>query len=111
MTFASTLLAALFLSAAALPSGALAADLLEPDPVPMEIPEAAQDDHFFYFDVAGSIGIVIPQNSFGAGAPLNAGGRFQDEIGYGGSLEAGAFVTTNIHFSAELVYGKTIHDQ
>ncbi len=88
-----------------------AADLIDSDPVPMDIPEAAQDQHFFYFDIAASAGIVIPQNGFEAGAPLNAGGRFQDEIGYGGSLEAGAFLTTNIRVSAELVYGRIVHDQ
>ncbi|MGI9355057.1 MAG: outer membrane protein [Rhizobiaceae bacterium] len=100
-----------FLFFSGLPGAALAADPIESDPVTMDIPEAAHDEHFFYFDVAGSIGIVIPQNSFEAAAPLNAGGRFQDKIGYGGSLEAGAFVTTNIRLSAEFVYGRIMHDQ
>lgn len=103
-------LAALTL-ATAMTGNTLAADLVEPDPIPVEAPVVSNDDKLFYFDVAGSFGLVIPQNGFEAGAPLNAEGRFQDEIGYGGSLEAGAFLTSNIRLSAELVYGKIEHDK
>ncbi len=59
MTLSAKAVAALLISVG-LPNIVFAADLINSDPVPMEITEAAQDDHFFYFDVAGSFGIVIP---------------------------------------------------
>jgi len=111
MTIRKLALATFTLAAATLIGNAFAADLVEPDPIPVEAPTASHSGHIFYFDIKGSYGPTIPENGFDAGAPLNAGGRFQDEIGYGGSLEAGAFLNSNIRLSAELVYGKIEHDK
>ena len=93
--------------AAALATSMLSGAAHAADLVPVDIPE----NYSTFVAVKGGYGPSIIDNEFESTQGTGTNGEFDDDYIFGGSLEAGVFLTDRVRLSVEANYGRIEHDR